>query len=311
MTLHSQLHLRALHAFLVVAEELNFSRAAQRLNVAQPALSQQIKLLEDRLGVSLFERAERPLRLTEAGLYFRAEAKHILAEVDAAVLVTRQIGEGKRGWLGIGFTRSAMYSLLPRVLSSFAQSHPDIELKLYELLTEQQPEALRDRRIHVGISRDPAVEHDLASELLLEEELIAVLPAMHRLGAKRAIELHDLAPDPFILFPKDANARFPRLVLSICADAGFSPRVAFRAFEIQTALGLVSAGLGVTLVAASVATHSRPDLNFRSLKTGAARPVTSLVALYRSGDESAQLSAIRQILVQEAAAFRASQNPPL
>jgi LysR family transcriptional regulator, benzoate and cis,cis-muconate-responsive activator of ben and cat genes len=308
MMLNIQLHLRTLHSFLILAEELNFSRAAQRLNIAQPALSQQIKLLEDKLGAVLFERAERPLRLTEAGHYFRVEVQQFIVDLDQAAQTAKQIGEGKKGWLGIGFTRSSMYSILPKVLSSFSKSFPDIELKLYELLTEHQPEALRDRRIHIGIARDPLAEHDLSIDVLIEEELVVALPAEHRLATKKVISLEDLAPDSFILFPKDAKARFPELVLSTCAAVGFSPRVAFRASEIQTALGLVAAGLGVTMVAASVAADTRADLIYRRIKAGAITPTSSLVALYRNGDESAQLAAIRNLLFKEAKAFHAKHG---
>lgn len=295
-----QLHLRALHSFLVVAEELNVSRAAERLNVAQPALSQQIRHLEERLGVALLERSARPMRLTEAGQYFRAEAQLLLTGFDRAVGTARQIAEGRRGWLGIGFTRSAMYSILPRAFAAFATRFPEIRLNLHELLTEQQPEALRERMIHIGIARDPPDDGVFGHEVLLEEELVAVLPVGHPLAADTAIDPAVLADQDFIVFPRDARAIFPRLILSICEAAGFVPRVAHRAHEIQTALGLVAAGLGVSFVAASVASQARPDLAFLPLRGPGPVPRSRLVAIYRHGDDSTPLAAVLDILRAQA-----------
>src|ERR1700756_683717 len=129
------MNLRALQCFVILAEELNFSRAAERLHIAQPALSQQIRSLEERLGTKLVDRARRPLRLTEAGHYLCTEARQILSSWEQATLGAHEISIGRRGWLSVGFTRSAMYSILPPALKAFHQAYPQVELKLFEMLT--------------------------------------------------------------------------------------------------------------------------------------------------------------------------------
>lgn len=181
------MNLRALQYFVVLAEELNFSRAAQRLHVAQPALSQQIRRLERDLGAELVDRGHRPLRLTEAGSYLLTEARQILASCEQAALGTREIGLGMKGWLSIGFTRSAMYSILPPALKVFHRTHPDIELKLFEMVTEEQADALHDGRIHLGIGRQPAPVDGCTTRPLLRERVMAVLtPTPPRPGTTRS-----------------------------------------------------------------------------------------------------------------------------
>jgi LysR family transcriptional regulator, benzoate and cis,cis-muconate-responsive activator of ben and cat genes len=270
-----------LEVFLALSKELNVSRAAAGLNIAQPALSQQIRLIEDRIGTTLFERSARPMRLTAAGLYLQAEAASLVERFGSAVAEARQIGEGHKGWLGLGFTRSAMYGFLPPVVRRFRQQHPNVELRLHEMLTEYQPDALRAGSIHLGIARDPAETPGLAQEVLVRERLVVALPRRHRLAPRRTVKIAELADEPFILFPKNPGARFPSRVLAFCLAAGFTPHIAQETFEIQTALGLVAAGIGVTLVTAGVAKQGRPDLVFRPLGPREAGLETLLVALHR------------------------------
>ena len=274
---------RHLESFLALARDLNVTRAAEGMNIAQPALSQQIQLLESRIGTSLFERNARPLKLTEAGRYFQAEAASLVARFDAAVTETQAIALGHRGWLGIGFTRSAMYDFLPPIVRRFTLEHPNVDLRLHEMLTEDQPEALHSGIIHVGLARDPGDMSGVSQELLLRENLVAALPRGHALARRRTIRLSDLAAEPFILFPKNPGARFPSRILALCRDAGFTAQVAQETFEIQTALGLVAAGLGVTLVTAGVARIGRPDLAFKPLDAPGFAIDTALVALTRPG----------------------------
>jgi DNA-binding transcriptional LysR family regulator len=291
------LNLRHLQFFVVLAEELNFTRAAQRLHVAQPALSQQIRALEERLGASLMDRTSRPLRLTEAGTYFLGEARQILAQYEQASSAAREIGHGQRGWLGIGFTRSAMYSVLPPALKQFSRAHPGIELKLYEMLAEEHAPALREQRIHVGIGRQAQPIDGCTTRVLLQEKLMAVLPADHPLASARRVRIRDLADVPFVFYPKHPNAQFPRLMEGLCRDAGFSPRVAHQAYEIQTAIALVAAGLGVTFVGESVARHGRADVVYLPLAGRSAAALTTLTATYRSADASTALHDFLAVLL--------------
>jgi DNA-binding transcriptional LysR family regulator len=287
---------RHLDAFLILAREGNVSRAAELMGVAQPALSQQIQLIEARIGTPLFERNARPLRLTDAGRYLHAEAASLVDRFESVVAEVRQIGQGKRGWLGIGFTRSAMYEFLPPVVREFSLNRPDVELRLHEMLTEDQPDALRAGTIHLGLSRDPVETSGLMQEVLLREDLVVALPRRHRFAQRRSLRLAELDEEPFILFPKNPVARFPSRILALCREAGFTPAVAQEAFEIQTALGLVAAGLGVTLVTAGVARHIRSDLTFKRLEGECSAFETLLVALYRPGPRDLPLEAMLNLM---------------
>ncbi|MGH8780522.1 LysR family transcriptional regulator [Paraburkholderia sp.] len=285
------MNLRALQCFVILAEELNFSRAAERLHIAQPALSQQIRLLEERLGTQLVDRARRPLRLTEAGHYLCTEARQILGSWEQASVAAQEIGIGRRGWLSIGFTRSAMYSILPPALKAFHHAYPQVELKLFEMLTEEQTDALRDMRIHVGIGRQPLAIPGCTSYPLLRERVMVALEPGHPLAARKKIRIVDLADTPLILYPKHQNAQFKRSVQSLYRDAGVTPVVAHEAYEIQTAIALVAAGLGVTLIGESVARHGRTDVVFRHLIGPGSSYRSTLAATFRTEDLSPHLRA--------------------
>lgn len=285
------MNLRALQCFVILAEELNFSRAAERLHIAQPALSQQIRSLEERLGTQLVDRARRPLTLTEAGHYLCTEARQILGALEQASLATQEIGVGRRGWLSIGFTRSAMYSILPPALKAFHHAYPQVELKLFEMLTEEQTDALRDMRIHVGIGRQPLAIEGCTSYPLLRERVMAALEPGHPLAARKTVTIADLADTPLILYPKHQNAQFKRSVLSLYRDAGLAPLVAHQAYEIQTAIALVAAGLGVTFIGESVARLGRSDVVYRHLAGPGSRYRSTLAATFRTEDASPHLRA--------------------
>jgi DNA-binding transcriptional LysR family regulator len=285
------MNLRALQCFVILAEELNFSRAAERLHIAQPALSQQIRVLEERLGTQLVDRARRPLCLTEAGHYLCTEARQILSAWEQAAIGAHEISQGRLGWLSVGFTRSAMYSILPPALKTFHRAYPQVELKLMEMLTEEQTDALRDQRIHVGIGRQPLAIEGCSSQALLRERVIVALEPDHPLAVQEQVRIAELADTPLILYPKHPNAQFSRSVLTLYRDAGVTPLVAHQAYEIQTAIALVAAGLGVTFVGESVARHGRADVVFRHLSGAGSSYRTTLAATYRNDDASAHLRA--------------------
>jgi LysR family transcriptional regulator, benzoate and cis,cis-muconate-responsive activator of ben and cat genes len=284
-------NLRTLQCFVVLAEELNFSRAAERLHIAQPALSQQIRGLEKELSAQLVDRRRRPMRLTEAGSYLLTEARQILAACEEAVLGTREISLGVRGWLAIGFTRSAMYSVLPPALKAFHAAFPRVKLELFEMLTEEQESALYEGRIHVGIGRQPPAIAGCATRLLLRERVIAVLAPDHPLAAAEEVDIARLAKSPLILYPMDASSRFARFVESLYRNAGFVPSVEYRASEITTAIGLVAAGLGMTFVGESVARHGRSDVVYRPIAGLDPMQATTLGATFRADDTSPHLRA--------------------
>lgn len=284
------MNLRLLRAFLVLAHERNFSRAAERLHIAQPALSQQMRSLEEQLGVALFDRARRPVGLTEAGAFLVPEARRLLEAWEATERGVWEIASGFRGWLAIGFTRSSMYSVLPPALRAFHAAHPRVDLQLTEMVTEEQEDALLERRIHVGIGRQPEGVAGCVSRVLLRERIVAVLPADHPAAAGDAVRLLDLRGTPLILYPPAPEAHFARYVESLYRDAGLVPDVAHRTHEIQTAVALAAAGLGVTFVGESVARLGRPDVVYRPLKD-VGDAWSTLEATYREADDSPHLRA--------------------
>jgi DNA-binding transcriptional LysR family regulator len=195
------IELRHLHYFIAVAEELHFSRAAQRLHISQPPLSQQIRGLEDELEVKLFERTKRQVQLTEAGKVFLEHSYGVLAQLDRAIAVTQRIGRGEIGRLAIGFVDSAMYTLLPEILRVFREQFPALELQLHELTTQEQIQALHHKQVDIGIVRSAISELGLSVECFLPESLVLALPQTHPLSAQTQLSLSTLASESFILFP--------------------------------------------------------------------------------------------------------------
>ncbi len=243
------MELRHIRYFVALGEELNFTRAAERLHIAQPPLSQQIRHLEDELGVTLLQRNSRPVRLTEAGVLFLARARALLASFEDAVADTRRVGRGQAGKLALGFVGSAMFAGLPDVVGAYRDACPDVELVLDEMLAAEIAEALRRRRIDVGFAR-PALlpEAGLAQRVILEEPYVAALPRTHPLAARRSVALAELSDDAFVLYPARPEPSVTGLIVAACAAAGFTPRLAQEVLHLQTAIGLIAAGVGVSLV---------------------------------------------------------------
>jgi len=278
------MELRHLRYFVAVAEELHFGRAAARLFIAQPPLSQQIQQLERELGVTLFQRTSRRVQITPAGEVFLAGARQTLTTLDAAVHSTRRAARGETGWLGIGFAASATYDLLPAVLHDFRAQFPEVELSLMELNAAEQSLALRERSIHVGFARPHAEEVDVVIEAVLREPFLVALPDAHPLAARPLLSLAMLAEEPFISFPEKPLPSYAQVVRAICEAAGFAPRVVQEVREMQTAISLVAAGLGIALLPASVQHLHRDGVVYRPLPDSA--PRTELAVLSRKEDAS-------------------------
>ncbi len=297
------MELRHLRYFIAVADELHFGRAAERLCISQPPLSQQIQQLERELGFRLFDRTQRRVELTAAGGLFLVEAREILANLEKAVAAGRRVARGEVGWLGIGFVGTATYKFLPAVLSAFRARYPDVELVLRELVSARQSQALRERRIHVGLARPAIREEGIVSEVVLREPLVAALPEAHHLAKRARLSLADLAAEPFILFPPMPKPSYADFVVSMCEEAGFTPRVAQETAEIHTAISLVAAGLGVTLVPASVQSAHREGIAYRRFEEP--QPMTELAVAHRAGDASPVLIAFLAVVRAAVAASRA------
>jgi DNA-binding transcriptional LysR family regulator len=246
------MELRDLRYFVAVAQHRNFSRAAEQLQISQPALSEQIRKLEDELGAALFERTSRGAILTDAGEAFLPQARGVLAQADVAAESVRMVAEGVAGTLTIGFIDSAALGILPALIRRFTARYPNVKLRLRELGTRRQLEAVEAGDIDVGIVRGPVWNAGLAGRQIAAEPLLLALPAEHRLAHEDAARVADLRDEGFITYPADRGAGLYEETLRLCHDAGFDPKIVQEANEISTIIGMVAAGLGVAIVPSSV-----------------------------------------------------------
>lgn len=252
-----------LEAVVVLGETLHFGRAAERLFVSQPALSKRIKRLEERIGGPLLVRGYRDVRLTEAGRLLAGRGQHLLRESAAAIAVSQRAARGEAGLLRIGFGIATILGLVPDVLLRFRRAYPEVQLHLRDMSTPDQVSALGNRDIDIGFVRRPVSDDRLVMRPVLDERLVAVLgprsPWVPRLG------LRSVAAEPFIIIARTRSASFYDHALSVCAAAGFAPRIVQEAGELFTVLSLVRAGLGVSLVPRSAALMRLPGVRFREL----------------------------------------------
>ncbi len=261
------MELRHLRYFVMVAEELHFGRAAARLQMTQQPLSQQIYQLEAELGVSLFHRTKRRIQLTDAGEVFLKEAHQLLLQAEQSIEKARQAARGEVGRLSIGFSGFATYSVLPKVLQTFRERFPQVELNLEEMTTSVQIQALLNKQIDLGLMIPPVKDKSLLIELLLQEPLVVVLPETHLLAKESELALSMLADEPFILVPRHLEPGYYDQCISLFQQAGFSPKVVQKASQKQTILGLVSAGMGVSLAPASIGNICRMGVVYTNLST--------------------------------------------
>ena len=283
------MELRHLRYFVAVAEELHFRRAAERLHVSQPPLSQQIRALERELGVTLFERNRRRVELTAPGRALLTEARGVLAAVDHAVDLTQRVARGEAGALAVGFVGSAMYGALPDVLRDFRTARPGVELKLRELPTGAALDALAEERIDVGVVRPAQVDAGIAIDVVRREAVVVALPAAHRLARRRRLTLRDLGGEAMVVL---SRREAPGLRAALDA-LGEPPGDVQEVSEIRTVLGLVSAGLGLSLVPESVSTGERAGVVFRPIEGRA--PTVDLALAWRADDSSPALAAFLEV----------------
>jgi DNA-binding transcriptional LysR family regulator len=243
--------LRHLRYFRVLAEELHFTRAAERLHIGQPPLSLQIRALEEELGVTLFERTRRHVALTEAGKRLLIGCQRIFNETEHAVEETKRAARGEIGELRIGYSASLPFtSLLPKVLHDYRERHPHIKLMLSSLFSAEQFDALLAQRLDIGLLRDTggAVPNGIELHEVSRDALRAVIHTGHPLAKRKSISLIELKNDDFIAYPQDLGERFNVQERQLCLTAGFEPNVVQEAREATTQIGLVAAGFGVALL---------------------------------------------------------------
>lgn len=279
------MELRHLRYFIAVAEELNFTRAAEKLHIAQPPLSQQIQHLEAELGFQLFRRTKRTVHLTAAGQVFFEEAGKILQQVDRAIQLGRQTSRGELGQLTIGFVSSAAHNVVPAILQAFRTRCPAVKLELHELTTNEQLQRLRFGQIDIGFVRPPVEEDGINSEIIFREPLIVALPETHHLADRAKVELRQLSTEPFILFPRSLAPGLYDPIVSLCQQAGFSPIAAQEAIQMQTIVSLVAAEMGVAIVPASMQNFQRSGVVYKALPESTC--IVAIALIWRSDPTAA------------------------
>lgn len=260
------MELRHLRYFVAVAEEKNFTRAAERLHIAQPPLSRQIQQLEELLGVELIEKGCRPLRLTEAGAFFLAHAKPLLDQVRDLKAMTQRVGKLERT-LSAGFVASTLYGLLPDIIRRYRERHPEVEVTLHEMTTVEQLKALKEGRIDVGFGRLKSEDPSIRRILLREERMVVALYPGHRLAEREGgLRLMELIHDQLLVYPKSPRPSFVDQVLAAFSEANLAPDHVQEVRELQIAMGLVAAGQGISIVPESVQGMHHRNVVYRKLE---------------------------------------------
>lgn len=248
--------------FVAVAEEKNFRRAAERLLIAQPALSQQITKFEKELRTPLFERTTRRVELTDAGRVLLEEGRRVLADAEHARAAVDRVVHGEAGLLRIGFVSSAALQIVPATVLALKQAHPGVQVELTESTTDPQLRAIVVGELDVGLVREVDYAKDLVVRPLLRERLILAVHRSHPFAERTSIRLAELAGEPFLTFPRHQVSRLYDHISALCHHAGFRPEVAQEAVQFPTLLGLAAANTGVTIVPASLRALNLAELRY-------------------------------------------------
>lgn len=279
------MELRHLRYFVTVAEELHFGRAATRLAIVQPSLSQQIRQLEDELGFPLLYRTKRYVELTDAGKVFLAEARQVLAQVREAKRTAQRAYRGEVGRLVVGYISSSTYDLLPLMLRVYRERFPAVDVALRELTTQEQLRALEEEYIQVGLLRLPISAPLVQVEIVRREPIVCVLPEEHPLAMRERITVSLLAQEPFVLQASQRGAGYSAQLLQLCLSSGFSPNVIQEVTEMHTIVSLVAAGMGVSLVPLSARNIRSQGVVYRELEGTAT--LTEMAVAWRHDTQSA------------------------
>jgi DNA-binding transcriptional LysR family regulator len=287
--------LRRLRYFVAVAEELSFNRAAQRLRISQPPLSNQIKQLEGELGVQLFKRFSRGVRMTEAGETLLHEARRMFVQLEQTTRVVQRVGHGEVGRLTLGFVPSASNEMLPAILRAFRHRYPDVELFLREMRPDRVVQRLHDQQIDAGFLYLPLDDASLNIECVSREPLVLALPESHRLASEPRIALQALTEEPFILPARYSMPGLYGQVTKACHQAGFDPRAVQKdVWLMQTIVGLVAGNIGVALVPASLRNLRRRGVVYKPVY--GLSPTVELGMVWRRDDPGAVLRSFVRVV---------------
>lgn len=260
------MNLRRLRYFVAVAEELNFSRAAKRLHIAQPPLSTQIKEFEKDLGVQLFNRTRHHVELTEAGRWLLKDSHRIFAQIEWTADMVHRIGHGRVGQLTVGFMPSVCGSILPPILRTFRERFPEVKLFLREVNPGELISMLHDKRIDVGFIYLLSEDSVLSFRPVFHEPFVVALPDNHPLATEPHIMMQALVGEPFLLNPRYPGAGLHTRIIDLCREAGFVPTIVQESWLMQTTISLVASGIGVTLVPASLQNFQRTGVIFKPIE---------------------------------------------
>lgn len=296
------LELRHLRYFVAVAEELHFGRAAQRLGMAQPPLSQQIQRLEQIIGARLFERTSRRVQLTDAGNALLPDARRLLAGAAAALLAARRAGRGEQGELRVAFAATVMFLALPEIIRAFRDRFPGVHLDLREMPTGPQLAGIKAGEIDIGFVREPEPDPELEIVTVMREPLRIAVPKGHPLASRATISVRHLADEPFVLFPAELAPGLHAQVMALCRAAGFTPRVVEESRELYTSVSLVEAGIGVSILPASVEKLGWRGVRYRAIPSASAE--TRIAAAWRKDRGRPVVEAFMGVVQEKVAAGR-------
>lgn len=292
--------LRQMRYFLAVAEERHVGRAAERLHMAQPPLTRQIRALEDELGATLFLRTPKGMELTEAGQTLLDEVPNLLQLAQRARERTRAAGQGEIGRLDVGLFGSGVLDVIPRLLAQFHAERPDVKIVLHTMTKAEQLDALRERRISVGFNRLVPPEPDLVIETVLRERMRVALPAGHRLCANESVRIPDLAGEPMILYPNLPLPGLAQQVMGAFAGEDTPLRIEQEVEDVLTAIALVAGGFGLCVTTASSESLRLPGVVYRPLDCAGLRDI-ELSCIHRRGDPSPVLAAFLAVVRRQMA----------
>lgn len=279
--------LRRIRHFNVLAETLNFSRAAERLHIAQPALSVSIQKLETEIGTKLFERTPTGVVLTPGGQAALLEARRLLYHGEQLLRSARDAAAGTGGRLRIGFVGSAIYRVVPTLIPQFRAQYPGVELVLRESTSARILQMLNEEALDIGIVRTPLLQsHAATLHTLQRDRFLVALPQAHPLAARASLSLAELAKEPFILYSSADAPGLHAATMAACESAGFVPEVTQEATQVPTVLALVESGLGVALVPEVLLGHRAPQVAYRPLQGGPAVAETTLALAWIEDNES-------------------------
>ncbi|MDB6167443.1 MAG: LysR family transcriptional regulator [Verrucomicrobia bacterium] len=290
------MELRRLRYFLTLADELNFRRAAEKLNIAQSPLSQQIRKLEEEVGVRLFDRSNRHVALTHAGQIFLVEARAVLARSREAVERARSAAEGHAGMLKVGYLTSMTDERFSRAMTAFREECPEVDLALFDLVPEAILAALRDRVIDVGFIRAPFRDEQLLSQRIWQEKLMVALPKNHWLAGRPGLAPKYLADETFIMVPDHGSMGLNEVIRTMCLNAGFTPRRRIEANQMQAAIWLVHIGFGISVVPSSLQGLHRDNVVYQPIEGS---PSVSAYMVWRKDNHSTVVARFREIVNQQ------------